>query len=179
MNPGSHYNQRVGRRICPKSASVELQFGFVSAYTGTTRNYPIYASIRVIHGWAKEGCQQLSQIATDVANMYSEIPFSKYRVLSDKTYTRKCNPVMTYVEGSSPATNPQEFGAYAPFRIKRNWYPNGKHNITFTDSLGAANTTYAGWTPFLLILNPNHGTGISSLKLEFKYIKRVFAFKDA
>jgi hypothetical protein len=172
VNPGNKYNQRVGRRINAKSASIELQFGFVSAETSIeARAYPLYATLRVIHGWAKEGCQQLTALASDVPNMYSEIPFSKYKVLSDKTYTRKSQPSVT-------VSTTSEIANYAPFRIKRSWYPNGK-DITFSDSLGASETSWAGWAPFLIILNPHHGTGVSNLKLEFKYIKRVFAFKDA
>ena len=181
VNPGAQYNQRVGRRISAKSASIELQFGFVAAHTTLADvTYPVYASLRVIHGWCKEGCQQIEALSSDVANLYSEIPFSKYKVLSDKTYTRAVRPAVTYgtQQTVSGVASSHEIATYAPFKIKRNWYPNGK-NITFTDSLTPANTTYAGWCPFLIILNPHHGTGANNLKLEFKYIKRVFAFKDA
>lgn len=179
VNIGAQYNNRVGRRISAQRATIELQFGLVSGHTdATARAYPIYASIRVIHGWVKEGVNQLTALSTDIANMYSEVPYAKYKVLSDKTYTRKSNPVVSYGSVLTGQGISHESACYAPFNIKRSWNPRGK-NIMFSDSLGASDTTYAGWTPFLLILNPHNGTGISNLKLEFKYVKRVFAFKDA
>ena len=172
VSQGTAYNQRVGRRISAQSASVDLQFGFVSSHpTASAITYPLYASLRIIHGWCKEGVQQLQEVLTDVPHMYSEVPFSKYKVLSDKTYTCRAQPAVTVTTAT-----PSEVAVYRPFRIKKTWHPKGA-NITFTDSL--ATVTYAGWTPFILILNPHHGVAANNLMLEFKYIKRVFAFKDA
>ena len=153
VSQGTAFNQRVGRRISAQSASVELHFGFVSGHaTAADRSYPFYASLRVIHGWCKEGVQQLQESLTDVPHIYAEVPWSKYKVLSDKTYTRAAKSPVTYgnVGSNSPAAG--ETGAqfaeavYAPFNIKRSWYPKDQ-KITFTDSL--ATVTYAGWTPFL------------------------------
>ena len=172
VSQGTAYNQRVGRRISAQSAMIELQFAFVSSHaTASDIAYPLYASLRVIHGWCKEGVQSLPNTLTDVPHMYSEIPFSKYKVLSDRTYTRQAQPAVTLT-----AASPAEIAVYKPFKIKKRWSPKG-NKITFTDSL--ADVTYAGWTPFLMILNPHHGTGTSNLQLEFKFIKRTFAFKDA
>lgn len=172
VSQGTAYNQRVGRRISAQSATIELQFAFVSSHTTeTARAYPLYASLRIIHGWCKEGVQGLPTTLTDVPHMYSEIPFSKYKVLSDRTYTRKAQPAIT-----ADVNQNSEIAVYSPFKIKKRWSPKG-NKITFTDSL--SDVTYAGWTPFLMILNPHHGTGVSNLQLEFKFIKRTFAFKDA
>ena len=173
VSQGTSFNQRVGRRISAKSATIELQFGFVSGQIPTAaRTYPLYATLRVIHGWVKEGVHQLPELLTDVPHMYSEIPFSKYKVLSDRTYTRKAQPAVT----GSVASVPGEIAVYAPFKIKKTWLPNG-NKITFSDSL--TDVSYVGWTPFLYILNPHHGTSANNLQLEFKFIKRTFAFKDA
>jgi hypothetical protein len=180
VSQGTAFNQRVGRRISALSASVELQFGFVHAHaTEADRQYPFYASLRVIHGWCKEGVQQLQEALTDIEHIYSEVPWSKYKVLSDKTYTRASKAPVTYgkLAADGGAVLPSyEQSVYAPFKIKRTWNPKDQ-KITFTDSL--SNVTYSGWTPFLMILNPQHGTGTDHLQLEFKFIKRVFAFKDA
>lgn len=181
VSQGTAFNQRVGRRISALSASVELQFGFVHGHsTEADRQYPFYATLRVIHGWCKEGVQQLQEALTDIEHIYSEVPWSKYKILSDKTYTRAAKAPVTYGMLAHSATTQAlpsyEQSVYAPFTIKRSWNPKNQ-KITFTDSLSAV--TYSGWTPFLMILNPQHGTSTNDLQLEFKYIKRVFAFKDA
>ena len=173
VSQGTAYNQRIGRRISAMSASVQLQFGFVPGDTTTTNEFPLYGSLRIIHGWCKEGVASLKDLLTDVPNMYSEVPYSKYKVLSDRVYMRKVHPAVSASTINDP---PGEIGNYHPFKIKKSWYPKGRA-ITFTDSLSTV--TYSGWTPFLLILNPHHGTTSKSLKLQFNYCKKLFAFKDA
>jgi len=173
VSQGPAYNQRIGRRISPQSATIEIQCGFTAVEAAATRLYPFYANLRVIHGWCKEGVSGLPETLTDVPNLYSEIPYSKYKVLSDRVYIRKVNPAITL---ESASASDSRIGVYAPISFKKTWYPKGQ-KITFTDSL--SDVTYAGWTPFLLILNPQHGSSTNSLRLEFRYIKRTFAFKDA
>ena len=141
VSQGTAYNQRVGRRISAQSAMVELQFAFVSPIAPTgTRTYPLYASLRIIHGWCKEGVAGLPTTLTDVPHMYSEIPFSKYKVLSDRTYTRQAQPAITNLN-NDVSSAPHEIAVYKPFKIKKRWSPKGT-KITFTDSL--ADVTYAG-----------------------------------
>ena len=83
---GPAYNQRIGRRITIKGSSVEMKFSLISGATSGAPEYPLYANLRVIHGWVKNGYDALNQVQMDMGggSMYKEIPFSKYKVLSDR-----------------------------------------------------------------------------------------------
>jgi hypothetical protein len=179
---GPAYDQRIGRRVWIKGTTVELRGNLVSGATSGEPDYPLYAKLRVIHGWCKNGYDSLNQVQMDLSggSMYKEIPFSKYKILSDRVIIKKVHPSVSIGSVASSTVPGRQSAVYAPLKFKFKW-SGGK--MTFADSLASPQighgATYHGWCPFFIVMNPNHGAADNSLNFNVEWIKRVIAYKDA
>lgn len=181
---GSQYNQRIGRRVSIKGSTVELRASIVSGAATGNPDYPLYCKLRVIHGWVKSGYDHLNDVQMDMGggNMYDEIPYSKYKILSDRVILRQAHPSIAIGQVMTSTTLPgKQTAVYRPLHFKFRW---GGGPMTFSDSLQSPTqighgSTYTGWCPFFIICNPDHGAADNNLNLNIEFIKRVISYKDA
>lgn len=173
---GNERNERNGRRITMMSSTIEMVM-HIRAYSGATPpvySYNLNPEFRIIQGWCKGGLLALDNLVNDITGMYSEIPYSKYKVLKDYILCRTGRAAMVGSDDTA-YINPNAVLSYKPIKLKFRWTPNRK--ITFSNSSTNAvpndGVTYAGWVPFCYVLNPH-----TNLSLTFDNLKRVNAFKD-
>lgn len=182
INQGTSFNERIGRRVHILKTHCQLQFGLIPGYPSTLPPenvvYPSYPVIRVVHGWVKKGWEHLEDLRVDCPNLYSEIPYSKYKIKSDRTYTLEAKPSTSF-GGASTFTG--EDSVYRPIKISRSFSPNRSvvFGQTNTSGFSTSNGAFSGWCPFVMIMNPQHGNGVSSLALDVTYARRLLTFKDA
>lgn len=185
---GANYNQRIGRKVRLMGTTLQIHGFFDNNFVGAGREYPMYASMRVVQGWVKGGYEHLTDLMVggDRAgavhgpqadySMYSEIPFSKYKIIKDYIITRY--PRSPF---AAPGSAQDIKAAYKPVSIKAHW---SGQDITFQDSLPNSNERgWSGWCPFLMLLNPNADNGDETAKdkLNFSidFCKLTIPFKDA
>lgn len=182
INQGTSFHERVGRKVTILNANTEIHMALIPGYPSTlpAENvvYPSYPVIRVVSGWVKKGWEHLMDLEIDCPNLYSEIPYSKYKIKSDRTYTLTAKPSTSFGGGSAFAG---EDSVYRPIKIKRNFKP--MRPITFgqttSSGLSISNGAYTGWCPFIMVLNPQHGINPNSLALDITFARRLLTFKDA
>lgn len=182
ISQGTSFHERVGRKVTVLKAHTEIHLGLIPGYPTALPPenivYPSYPVLRVVSGWVKKGWEHLMDLEIDCPNLYSEIPYSKYKIKSDKTYTFTAKPSTSFGGGSTFAG---EDSVYRPLKIKRSFRP--MRPITFgqvnTSGLSTSNGAYTGWCPFIMILNPQHGNSTQSLQLDVTFARRLLTFKDA
>lgn len=182
ITQGTSFQQRIGRKVTVLNTNTEIHLGLVSAYpaglpAGNVA-YPNYPVLRVVQGWVKKGWEHLMDLQIDCPNLYSEITYTKYKILRDKTYTFHA---MASTAFGGASTFDGEDSNYRPLKLRHHWSP--RRPLTFaevaTSGLSTSNGAYEGWCPFLMILNPQHGVNPSSLQLDITYARRLLTFKDA
>lgn len=170
---GAGRDQRVGRRISMMNANIRLVLHIRALEVDGSYTYNMNPEFRVIQGWVKGGIDSLEALATDITTLYSEVNYSRYKVIKDYIITRTGRSAMTGY-GSGAYNDANAVLTYGTIKLNFNWRPNG-HHITFDDTnAGVGNgTKYDGWVPFAYVLNPH-----SNLQLSVDFCKRVNAFKD-
>jgi len=178
---GPNYNQRIGRKVTISKSSWEMICFLNNPDTSANKEFPLFVNLRIIQGWVKGGYSHLKDLMIDgdtVAGytMYSELPYTKYRIMKDYTITRyPMAPI------SAPASGQDVVAAYKPIKLKFNW--RGQP-INFQDSVvDEPDRGWAGWCPFAIVFNPQADNGVqgltSALNLRVDYCKRVISYKDA
>lgn len=181
ITQGGTSENRIGDRITMVKSVLNLHFHFKPipnpTLPGSVYTWEAYPDIRVIHGWCKQGLDGYQRLQNDFlqTGKFSEIDYSKYKVLSDRVMTRQMMSTGEYIyrgDGVAP-TGASQVGSYKPFKLRFVW---GGHKMKFTNgNLNQVNNLdYTGWTPFLIIINNN----ANSVQLELDYCKRVNLFKD-
>lgn len=171
---GDERDQRNGRRITMLNSSMNFVFHLRAA--PPTGDPPVYEynlnpEFRVVQGWVKGGIDALSLVQDDINGLYTEIPYSRYKVLYDKIISRRAL--------SSGIAQPDGTVSYKKFALNFKWISNRR--ITFDKSVGgtgvpatiADDCKYTGWVPFLYFYNPHQ-----NLQIYFDNIKRLNLYKD-
>ena len=175
---GDFRSQRNGRRITMLNAYLEMVFHYKSRAqtTGdpptTSYKYPMNPEIRVIQGWVKGGIDSVPDMDTDISSLYSEINFSRYKIIKDFIISRRALSALDSTQV------PEAAASYAPIKLKFKWSPNRR--ITFDNGIVAGAVTtevkYNGWVPFLFVKAPTEMA--QDLSFHFDNLKRVLIFKD-
>ena len=89
---GNERDQRNGRRITMMSSTLDIVCHLRTKNTGTVEapvySYNINPEFRIVSGWIKGGLGAMGEITTDISSLYSEIPFSKYKIVKDYILSR-------------------------------------------------------------------------------------------
>lgn len=171
---GDERDQRNGRRITMLNSSLSMVFHLRSNPPTPPADqylYNVNPEFRVVQGWVKGGIDALDLVESDIAGLYTEIPYARYKILYDKILSRRAL--------STGIPEADAVASYKKFNLNFKWVKNGR--ITFDKSVSGAgipptvadNCKYSGWVPFLYFLNPH-----ANLNIVFDNIKRLNIYKD-
>jgi hypothetical protein len=133
--------------------------------------YNLNPEFRVVQGWVKGGIDALDLIEADIAGLYTEIPYARYKILYDKILSRQAL--------NSGIPQPDAAASYKKFSLNFKWVKNGRIMFdksisgTGVPSTNADDCRYSGWVPFVYFFNPH-----SNLNITFDNIKRLNIYKD-
>lgn len=182
ITQGGTSENRIGDRITMLKSILDLHFHFKPipnpTLPGSVYTWEAYPDIRIIHGWCKQGLDGYQRLQNDFlqTGKFSEIDYTKYKVLSDRVITRQMVSTGEYIYAgpeTRTTSGASQVGSYKPFKFRFVW---GGRKMKFTNGNlnQVQNLDYTGWTPFLIIINNN----AHSVQLELDYCKRVNLFKD-
>ena len=141
--------------------------------TDPVYSYNANPEFRVIQGWCKHGLNGLNKIGSYLVSMYSEIPYSEFKVKKDFIITRRG------LSALDQTVNPSLAITYAPVKLRMKWNPNKRITFNTASSVAVAGgapataCNYTGWTPFMYVFNPHN-----NLDIVVDHLKRVNLFKD-
>ena len=171
---GDERDQRNGRRITMLNSSMSFVFHLRSRAPvppETQYLYNLNPEFRVVQGWVKGGIDALDLIEADIAGLYTEIPYARYKILYDKILSRQAL--------NSGIPQPDAAASYKKFSLNFKWVKNGRIMFdksisgTGVPSTNADDCRYSGWVPFVYFFNPH-----SNLNITFDNIKRLNIYKD-